>query len=94
MMRGFGWNGCWGYENFGNMGLVGWIVNIVLMVAVLVAIIWLVVWAVRKLTNNQKGSISGKSYDELSTAREILRTRYAKGEITREEFKQILDDIG
>jgi putative membrane protein len=91
MMPGFGWGGCCG---FGNLGWIGWIVNIVLTVGILIGLVLLVIWAVRRITNNQQGSIfsSGQS-GGLTTARDILQTRYARGEITREEYQQMLEDI-
>ena len=49
-------------------------------------IIALVVWIVKKLT--EKGQTNSKR-DPLDVAKE----RYAKGEITREEFEQIKKDL-
>ena len=46
------------------------------------AIIALIVWAVKKLTS---GSDSNRKNDALDIARE----RYARGDISREEFEQI-----
>ncbi len=38
-------------------------------------------------------SSSGSSQDEPGTALEILKKRYAKGEITRDEFEKMKQDI-
>jgi putative membrane protein len=96
MMPGFGWNGCCGFGSFGSMGWLGWIINIVLMAAVLIGVFLLVIWAVRRITNNQSGSnlSSSQPRSGLATARDILQTRYARGEISREEYQQMLEDIG
>jgi len=95
MMPGFGWNGCCGFGSFGSMGWIGWIINIVLTIGVLIGVILLVVWAVRRITNSQSGSwlSSNQSGSGLTTARDILQARYARGEITREEYHQMLEDI-
>lgn len=95
MMPGFGWGDCYGFGSFGESGWIGWIVNIVLTVGILIGVIWLVVWAVRRLTSSQSGSYfsSGRADSGMNTARDILQTRYARGEITRQEFQQMLEDI-
>ena len=92
MMPGFGWGGCCG---FGSFGWIGWIINIVLTVGILIGLVLLVIWAVRRFTNSQSGSYlsSGRSDSGMATAREILQTRYARGEISREEYQQMLEDI-
>ena len=84
-----------GFGSFGNMGWIGWIINIVLIVGVLIGVVLLVIWAVRRITTNQSGSSlsSGHSNSRMTTAREILQTRYARGEISREEYQQMLEDI-
>jgi putative membrane protein len=56
-----------------------------------VAIIALVVWAIKKLTEH-KGPRSGTS--EKREPLDIAKERYAKGEISREEFEQIKRDLG
>lgn len=49
------------------------------------AIIWLAVWGV--------GQLSGASRRDRDTPLEIARRRYARGEITREEFEQLRRDL-
>lgn len=84
MMHGFG------FSNFGTFGWIGMVINLVVTLIVIGGIIWLVVWLVRKgIPNNQINSqISGPS------PKEILQSRYARGEISREEYKQIFEDLG
>lgn len=57
-------------------------------------LIALVVLAVRGLTggNQRQGSDRAESAPSGNPL-DILQTRYAKGEITREEFEQIRDDL-
>ncbi len=93
-MRGFGWDGCWGFGGAGSWGWIGMIINLVLTIGVIVGLVLLVVWAVRRIANNRQGSLlsAGQSSGQ-PTARDILQARYARGEITREEYQQIIEDI-
>jgi putative membrane protein len=84
MMGNFGYG-------FGGMGLVGMILGSIIMIGIVVGIILLIVWAVRKSygTSNQTTSqtIANQS------AKDIAQARYAKGEITRDEYQRILADL-
>ncbi|MCJ7701778.1 MAG: SHOCT domain-containing protein [Anaerolineales bacterium] len=80
MMHGFG---------FGGFGWIGMIINLVVTIIVVVGIIWLVVWLIRKgIPGNQ-----GPSLSLQTSPREILQARYARGEITREQYLEILKDL-
>jgi putative membrane protein len=70
----------------GMMYGFGWI-GLILNVAIIVGIVILVVWAVKRFTS---GSVSPSG----QTPREILQTRYARGEITRDQYQQMLSDLG
>ena len=63
-------------------GLIGLIFN----VAIIVGIVILIVWAVRRFS-------SGTSSSGGQSPREILQTRYARGEITREQYQEMLKDL-
>ena len=80
-----------GYGMFGSFGWIGMILNLVLTLAVIGGFVWLIVWAVRRSGGNsaQTGTtnLSGPS------AKEIAQARYAKGEISRDEYQQILADL-
>ena len=56
-----------------------------------IIIVAVIVWAVIRLTpnnqNRQLPSVSGE------TPEDILKKRYAKGEITKEQFEQIKKDL-
>ena len=73
---------------FGGLGLIGLLFNLVIIVGIVV----LVVWAVRRFTNGTS------NWNQLSSGsqspREILQARYARGEITREQYQQMLSDLG
>ncbi len=53
------------------------------------AIIFLIVWGIRKLTEHGPEHRISARQDPL----EIARERYARGEITREQFEQIKSDL-
>lgn len=92
-MHGFGFGGCCGLGGFGAFGSIGWILNLVITLGVIIGIIVLVIWAVRRLTSTQGSTLNSFNPQGQSTAREILQTRYARGEISREEYQQMLTDV-
>jgi putative membrane protein len=78
--------GNWG--SFADMGVWGWIgliLNLVFWVGLLIGLTLLVVWAARRA---RVPVATGQP-----TAKEILQTRYVRGEITREQYQQMLDDM-
>ena len=77
MMHGFG---------FGGMGLFGGWIGLILNLAILVGIVLLIVWAVKRFTS---GNVSSGG----QTPRGILQARYARGEITRDQYQQMLSDL-
>ena len=64
---------------------IGMIISSLIGIAVLVGLVFLIVWAIRRLPAQPGASRS----DPL----EIARERYAKGEITQEEFQQIKKNL-
>lgn len=78
-MMGYGMMGGYGF------GLIGLIFNI----ALIVGIVWLVVWAVRRFTSGAPGESSPGA-----TPRDIVQVRYARGEITRDQYQEMLKDLG
>jgi putative membrane protein len=60
----------------------------VLMIIFWVGVIWLVVWGVRKIARGSDGTSSG-----TRSALDIARERYARGEITKEQFEQYKKDL-
>ena len=85
MMNGFG---------FGGFGLIGMILNLVVTTGLIVGIVLLVVWLVRRFAPSQQGTaISAYRPETQPTPQEILQVRYARGEISREEYQQMLSDL-
>jgi len=75
-------------QDFGYMGfgLIGLLFNLVIIIGIVV----LVVWAVKRFTN---GTSNGNQHPGSQSPAEILKLRYARGEITREQYQQMLKDL-
>ncbi len=82
--------GMMGY-GFGTFGTVGLIFNLVITLAVIIGIVVLIIWAVRRLSADGSGSSLAKQSG--STPKEILQVRYSRGEITRDQYQEILADL-
>lgn len=76
-----------GMMGFGGFGLIGLLFNLVIIIGIVV----LVVWAVKRFTS---GATSGNQSLGNQSPREILQARYARGEITREQYQQMVGDLG
>ena len=85
MMNGFGYGG--GFGLFG--GLISFIFNIVLIIGVVL----LVIWAIKKFSPGSSNTPWAQN-PQSQSPKEILKIRYARGEITREQFQQMLSDLG
>ncbi len=72
-----------GFGMMGGFGLIGLLFNVL----ILVGVVALGVWAVKRFS-------AGRSYTSgHESARDIAQTRYARGEITREQYQQMLNDL-
>jgi putative membrane protein len=83
--------GNWG--SVGNIGVWGWIgliLNLVFWVGLIAGLILLVVWAIRRA---RIPAGTGLQTTGQPTAKEILQAKYARGEITREQFQLMKQDI-
>ncbi|GAB4577371.1 MAG: hypothetical protein Fur0022_01020 [Anaerolineales bacterium] len=75
-----GWPGNW-------PGMIlGWLVNLGLIIGA----VFLVTWLVRGASASSRGSATA---GQFPAPREVLQTRYARGEITREQYLEILGDL-
>jgi putative membrane protein len=83
MMGGYG---------FGGMSWIGMVLGLLVMIAVVVGLVFLVMWAVQRTNSNSQPPVSQNKAGP--SARDIAQTRYAKGEINREEYQKILSDLG
>jgi putative membrane protein len=73
----------------GSMGIGYGIVMLFSMLLFWGLLIFLAVWLVKVLFGNQRP----KEQDHHLSAREILAQRYSRGEITREEYELMKQDI-
>ena len=88
MMNGYGFGG------LGTFGWIGMILNLVITIGLIVGAVLLVVWLVRRFSVN--GGRTSSNFGQLAsqlTPREILQSRYARGEISRDEYQKMLVDI-
>ncbi len=72
-----------GFGMMGAFGLIGLLFNAL----IIVGIVALVIWAVRRF------SAPGHQASTAQAPRELLQARYARGEITREQYQQMLNDL-
>ena len=70
---------------WGAGSMIGWFGGGVMMIVFWVLFIALIVWVVRE--------VSGKNARSSSQALDILKERYAKGEIDKEEFDSKKKDL-
>ena len=70
------------FHDFGVLGIVAMVFRGLIGVAVLIGIVLLIIWAIRRL-----------SAPTAADPKAIAKARYAKGEISREEYQQILTDL-
>ncbi len=83
-MMGLGWFGnCLGYN-----GTYGW-VGLALNLLVFLAVIWLVAWSVRRLADAGNGNAAVGGVSPL----DILKVRYARGEISQDEYLNMRETL-
>jgi len=76
-MMGYWFDGGWIWMIFG----------FILFVLFWGGVIWLIVWAVKRTTTSKNQDVT------ILSALDIAKNRYAKGEITKEQFEEIKKDI-
>ena len=81
----------WGFGSFGWTGVILiWLISVGFVVLVVLGIVGLV----RGLTSSRAGEVDPYQMAETqSSPSDILQIRYARGEITREQYLQMLDDL-
>ena len=83
--------GCCGFGSFGALGII---LNLVITVGLIVGLALLVIWLVRRFSSKGLGLGSLRNIaTNGSSPSEILQARYAKGEITREQYLQMTTDL-
>ncbi len=77
------------YYGYGGMFGFGWILNIIFWVV----IIWLIVAVMRGRTWHNCGPGGCHHNNKEDDSMSILKERYAKGEITKEDFERMKKDL-
>ena len=76
------------YNDYGGWGvgnMMGWFGGGIMMIAFWILLVALIVWVGREF--------GGRAHRSDSPALEILRERYARGEINKEEFESKKKDL-
>lgn len=95
-MIGYGMMGGFGSSlGFGSWGGVGLILYLVFMILVIAGGIALLVWLIRKFSNPNSNKLLGDANfnQDMEDSEYVLKVRYARGEITRDEYQIILNDL-
>lgn len=95
-MVGHGMWGCCGgfFGGMGGWGIFGSIISLLFTVGLIIGFVILVIWAVRQLSSHSAGSTGQmRESGSAQTPLEILSARYARGEITRDEYQEMKADL-
>jgi putative membrane protein len=84
-----------GYERLGMMGWTWWPLGLFWGLLWLVIIVWVISWVARGLWWTGSGFRRRyyRRWMEADPASDIVRQRYARGELTREQFDQMTRDL-
>ncbi len=89
--NGFCYTGAWGSSGYyGIWNSTGWILNLVFWAGLLAGLTVLVILAIRRA--RVPSSASSYANRQLS-AKEILQAQYARGEIGREQYEQMKQEL-
>lgn len=90
MMRGFGYYGS-GYGMMGG-GWLGFLLMLLLWAVLIAGVVVLVVWAVRASRHGHVPPVGGVT-GPVDPAIDLARKRLASGEITKEQFDEIMTSL-
>jgi putative membrane protein len=71
----------------GGAGIFWMIFNLIFFLLIITGVVLLIIWLVRKT------SASGSAEIKKDSALEILKTRYARGEISKKEYDDMKKDL-
>ncbi len=74
-----------------GIGLLAMVIGVVITLLVLLGLVILVVWVVRRTNSGSPGLVNGTA--RAQSPKEVLQMRYARGEITREQYEQMVQDL-
>jgi putative membrane protein len=68
---------------------------LVVTVGIIIGIVLLAIWLVRRLgETGSPASLTNSNASEAGSPKGIAQLRYARGEITRDQYQEILTDLG
>ena len=82
---------CQGNLSFGHFWGWGWIIG-VFIVGLVIGIVMLIIWLVKRSGSRHEYVHAGHGVT-ISSPRDILQVRYARGEISRDDYLEILKDL-
>ncbi len=68
-----------------------WMIGCLLFLVVVVAVIGGIIWLV---TTQARGTAAPTALPPQTSTLDVLKMRYAKGEITKEQFEEMRRDLG
>lgn len=82
----------WGWGSYGGTSVIGFIFMMIFMVAIIAGIVLFIVWLVRQTAGG--GAVAGPGAAAGGeSALDILKKRYASGEIDKNEFEEKRKDL-
>ena len=78
-----------GWSGMGGWGLVGGFFGMLFLLALSAAVVALFLWLWRRTNQTPELSRPGPL-----SARDVLALRYVRGELTREEYLRVKEDLG
>ena len=103
LAQGRGWDGygyghgpgmMWGYGGYGGSGWFGSVFMVFIWILIIAAIIALIKWLLGSSRNKHETYSHAPIASSSTRALDILKERYAKGEISKEQFETMKRDIG
>jgi putative membrane protein len=82
-----------GLGGFGGFGWIGMIVNLAITLGLILLLVLLIAWLWRRVNPVPGTPAAAQSTAALASPKEILQIRYARGEITRDQYQQMLADL-
>jgi putative membrane protein len=76
----------------GGLGILGGLLNLISTLGLLGGLVFLGVWLFRRY-GDASGARQGVSPGQTESPLEILKRRYARGEIDRDEFEQVRETL-
>ncbi len=70
----------------GGLGWIGMIFGFIFFVAIVIGVIFLIVWLVKRSGHGDNNVTGTRSL-------ELLKERYAKGELTKEQYENMKKDL-